>query len=238
MLNGRRPGRCACPGDLEGLYDPVPPDLDPQIIRALGVRTTLDALLAEPDGAAELLDRLADPARTVSRDRLRVFWQALSAAGLDVEAPERVRAFVDGEPEVVPAGDAIVVDRPDLLPLLASQPLLFVPVEVADALELALGSEEIPGVITSQGARRPVPPVLKAVLPEAPESYVHHEPLVVDGVEIPWWYGDGTVHASGPAGLARGAAWACGRWAGRLLAEAVLRRPDDLPFLLAEDEIG
>jgi hypothetical protein len=237
VLDGRRPGELCLPGDLEGLYDLAPPGLDPELLRALGVRTTLSALLAEPDGAAELLDRLADPARTVSRERLRVLWRALSAADLDVPAPAAVRAFVDGEPEVVPAGDAIVVDRPDLLPLLAGQPLLFVPVEVADALELALGSEEVPGSIESAGTPRPVPDVLRAVLPEAPETYVSHEKLVVDGVAVPWWYDAGTVHASDPAGLARGAAWACGRWSDRLLAEAALRDPDALPTLLAEAEL-
>ena len=248
VLNGRRPGELCVPGELSGLYDPAPPGLDAQVVRALGVRTTVSALLAEHGGAAELLDRLADPSRTVSRERLRALWQALSralsAADLGVAPPERVRAFVDGEPEVVPASDAIVVDRPDLLPLLVSQPLLFVPVEVADALDLALGSEETPGVVESTGTRREVPPVLRAVLPDAPASYVHHERLVVDGVEIPWWYeegadgGEGTVHASGAFGLARGAAWECGRWADRLLAEAVLRDPDALPSLLAEAELA
>jgi hypothetical protein len=89
-------------------------------------------------------------------------------------------------------------------------------------------------VVESAGDVRPVPAALRAVLPDAPESYVHHERLVVDGEEVPWWFADGTVHASGPAGLARGAAWACGRWPGRLTAEAVLRDPDRLPELLAE----
>jgi hypothetical protein len=238
VLNGRRPSELCFPGDLDDLYDRASEGLDPRIAGALGVRTTLRALLEEPEGPAELLDRLADPARTVSRDRLRSLWRALSAADLDVDAPERVRAFVDGEPEVVPAGDAIVVDRPDLLPLLAAQPLLFVPEEVADALELALGSEEVPGVVGSVGTRRPLPPPLRAVLPDAPESYVHHDTLVVDGEKVPWWFEDGIVHASGPAGLARGVAWACGRWADRLLAEAVLRNPEDLPFLLAEGELA
>ena len=234
VLDGRRPGELCVPGDLDGLYDPAPAGLDPEIVRALGVRTTLAALLDSPDGAAELLDRMADPDRRLSAGRLASLWRALAEADLDVAAPEYVRAFVAGEPEVVPAGDAIVVDRPDLLPLLSGQPLLFVPFEVADALELALGSEEVPGVVSSTGTRRPVPEVLRAVLPSAPESYVHHDRLVVDGEEIPWWYEDGTVHASGPAGLARGAAWACGRWGDRMTAEAVLGDPSRLAALLDE----
>ncbi|MCW2943958.1 MAG: hypothetical protein JWR24_675 [Actinoallomurus sp.] len=238
VLDGRRPGELCVPGDLEDLYDLAPARLDPEIARALGVRTTLGSLLGEPDGPAELLDRLADPTRTVSGERLRELWRALAATELDIDPPDRVRALVGGEPEVVPADDAIVVDRPDLLPLLASQPLLFVPVDAADALDLALGSEEVPGVVETAGTGRPVPAAVRAVLPEAPETYVHHDPLVVDGQEVPWWYADGTVHASGPAGLARGIAWACGRWADRLLAEAALRNPGQLPMLLAEADFG
>jgi hypothetical protein len=234
ILDGRRPDELCLPGDLEDLYDRAPSDLDPGLARTLGVRTTLAALLEEPGGGADLLDRLADPARRFSRERLRALYRALVAAEPDLDQPERVRAFVDGEPEVVPVEDVIVVDRPDLLPLLASQPLLPVPVEVAEVLELALGSEEVPGVIESSGAERPVPASVLGVLPDAPATYVHHEPLVVDGQEIPWWYADGRVHASGPGGLARGLAWACGRWGDRLLAEAALREPGRLRALLDE----
>jgi hypothetical protein len=237
VIAGRRPGELCTGGELAGLYDPAPAGLDPAVARALGVRTGVAALLAEPEGPAELLDRLADPGRKVSAERLRGLWRALVAADLDLDPPERVRAFVDGEPEIVPAEDAIVVDRPDLLPLFASQPLLFVPVEVADALELSLASEEVPGVVESTGTERPVPPALRAVLPESPAGYIEHGSLVVDGQELPWWYADGTVHASGPAGLARGAAWAAGRWRDRFLAEAVLRSPGDLPTLLAEADL-
>ncbi|MEV5748057.1 hypothetical protein AB0L00_09585 [Actinoallomurus sp. NPDC052308] len=239
VLDGRRPDELCLGEDLADLYDPAPPRLDAGIARALGVRTTVAALLAEPDGPAELLDRLADPARTPSRERLRELWAALARTeDLDVEPPDRVRALVDGEPEIVPAEDAIVVDRPDLLPLLRGQPLLFVPPHLADLLELALGSEEVPGALGSAGEERPVPEAARAVLPGAPASYVHHERLIVDGQEIPWWYADGAVHASGPAGLARGLAWACDRWPDRLLAEAALREPENLPDLLAEEDLA
>ncbi len=239
VLDGRRPGELCMGDELAGLYDPAPRGLDAGIARALGVRTTVAALLAEPDGPAELLDRMADPGRAISRERLRALWDALSRVEeLEVEPPDRVRALVDGEPEVVPAEDAIVVDRPDALPLLRGQPLLPVPVHLADALELSTAGDAVPGVIESSGSERPVPAVAREVLPGAPATYVHHERLVVDGQEIPWWYEDGVVHASGPAGLARGLAWACGRWADRLLAEAVLRDPDALPLLLAEADLG
>ncbi|MCO5993130.1 sacsin N-terminal ATP-binding-like domain-containing protein [Actinoallomurus rhizosphaericola] len=238
VLNGRRPDELCLGEDLADLYDPAPPGLDPGIAAALGVRTTVAALLAEPDGPAELLDRLADPARTVSRERLRALWAALAETDLDVEPPDHLRALVNGEPEIVPAEDVIVVDRPDLLPLLRGQPLLFVPPHVAELLDLALGGDEVPGVIGSAGEERAVPDAARAVLPEAPASYVHHDRLIVDGQEVPWWYADGTVHASGPAGLARGLAWACDRWPDRLLTEAALREPGNLPDLLAEEDLG
>ncbi len=66
VLDGRRPaGLRAAGGDplLHGLYDEADATGfdDEQVLRALGVRTSVAALLDEPGGAAELLDRLADP---------------------------------------------------------------------------------------------------------------------------------------------------------------------------------
>ena len=245
VLDGARPRELRVPGTdplLEGVYDEAPADLDPGLVRALGIRTSLDELLAETDGVAELLDRLADPDRTVTRQRLRLLWTALAERDLaDESAPDRVRALVNGVPEVVPAGDAIVVDRPNLLPLLAGQPLIVVPedraVPLADALELALGSEEVPGIVESTGTELPVPEVVGRILPVAPETYRSHDPLVVDGRPVPWWIRDDVVHADGLAGLARGVTWAVGRWSDRLLVEAALRDPDALATLLAESEL-
>jgi hypothetical protein len=45
------------------------------------------------------------------------------------------------------------------------------------------------------------------------------------------------VHAAGLEGLARGLAWAVGRWPDRLLVEAALRAPEDVPVLLAEADL-
>ena len=53
---------------------------DPAVTHALGVRTSLAGLLAEPGGADELLARLADPARAVTRPQLRALWLALATA--------------------------------------------------------------------------------------------------------------------------------------------------------------
>ncbi|QFG21919.1 sacsin N-terminal ATP-binding-like domain-containing protein [Actinomadura sp. WMMB 499] len=259
VLDGRRPGEFRLPGDdsLAGLYDPAPtgPDgPDERLLTALGVRTSLDDLLDEPGGARELLERLADPARDVARDRLGALWTALADAladepDLDVDPPERVRAVVGagvgdgagGAVEVVDAGDALVLDRPDLLPLLAGQPLVIAARgredRLAELLDLPLASEEVAGEVGGPGTERPVPDAVRAVLPGAPDVYRAHDRLTVDGTDVPWWVGDGGVHADGPAGLARALAWAAGEWEARLRAEAVLRDPGALAVLLAESDL-
>jgi hypothetical protein len=244
VLAGRRPAELAAPGAdplLAGLYAAAPPDLDPELLRALGVRTSLAALLAEPGGADELLALLADPGRTVSRPQLRDLWMELShVEPAMVLPPPRVRAVCGDVIEVVPAEDVLILDSPDLLPLLSGQPLIIVGDDgagrLAELLDVSLASAEIPGLVESAGTERAVPGVAGQVVPDAPAAYVEHDPLIVDGLSVPWRYADGVVHASGPAGLARGLAWAAGRWPDRLLVEAALRAPQDLPALLAEAE--
>ncbi|RSN52476.1 hypothetical protein DMH08_28650 [Actinomadura sp. WAC 06369] len=258
VLDGRRPREFRLPGDasLAGLYDVAPDGPDEPLLAALGVRTSLDDLLDEPGGARELLERLADPARHVARDRLGALWTALAdAPALDVEPPERVRAVVDGAVEVVDAGDALVLDRPDLLPLLAGQPLVIAArgreERLAELLDLPLASDEVAGAVeggaveggaveggdVGAGEERPVPEAVRAVLPGAPDVYRAHDRLTVDGTDVQWWVGDGQVHADGPEGLARALAWVTGEWEARLHAEAVLRDPGALPVLLAESDL-
>lgn len=244
VLDGRRPGEYRLRGDesLDGLYDVAPEGLDDRFLVALGVRTSLAELLDEPGGAQELLDRLADPGRPVPRARLGELWTALAdAPEVDVEPPDHVRAVVDGKVEVVDAVDALVLDSPDVLPLLEGQPLIIAAegreTRLAELLDLPLASDEVAGVVQSQGAKRPVPDVVSAILPDAPAHYLAHERLVVDGQDVPWWTGDGEIHASGTGGLARALAWVAGRWADRFVVEAVLRDPDALPRLLAETDL-
>ncbi|MQA93274.1 MAG: hypothetical protein GEV11_01060 [Streptosporangiales bacterium] len=224
---------------LHGLYDPAPDDLDPRLAAVLGVRTSLDRLLNDPSGPDDLVARLADPTRTVTAEHLHSLWTALADADPGaVTPPDRVRALDAGEPAVVDAADAIVVDAPDLVPLLGGSPLIPVPAEVAERLAevlgLTLAREEVPGEVTSDGARRPVPEAVRRLLPEAPESYVAHDELLVDGVPVPWRYTGGEVHASGTQGLARGLAWAADRWADRHLLAAVLDDPARADDLLLE----
>jgi hypothetical protein len=248
-LADRRPaGLRAADSDplLAGLYDDLaaaPSGIlaDPAIAHALGVRTSLADLLTEPGGADELLARLADEARPVSRPQLRDLWSALAAADLtpdDITPPDQVRAIRGTEIIVASADDALVLDTPDLWPLVADQPLVLGPhstaSRLADLLDLPLASEEVPGIIESAGDSRRVPEIVRSVLPAAPETYRSHDKLVVDGVEIPWRYRDGEIHAATPGGLACGLAWATSRWQARHVLTALLTTPDEIPRLLAD----
>jgi hypothetical protein len=244
VIDGQRPADLrAADGDalLAGLYGEAAfPEIDRAIARALGMRTTLAELLAEPGGADDLLGRLADPARPVGRAQLRALWAAVADV-TQASPPDRVRVVCGDEVIVADAGDTLVLDAPDLWPLVAAQPLVLAPwdraAQLADLLDLSLVSEELPGRVESVPARRPVPPVVRAVLPGAPDTYEEHGQLIVDGVAVPWRYTGGIVHAAGPAGLARGLAWACGRWPARHLLAALLDDPAAAARLLAEADL-
>ncbi|MFC4562794.1 sacsin N-terminal ATP-binding-like domain-containing protein [Nocardiopsis mangrovi] len=245
LLDGRRPVELrAADADpaLAGLYDPAPDTLDPGLARALGVRGGLQELMADPDGPEDLLDRLADPERHVERSVLRDIWTALAAVDSDrVVPPEQVRAVRGGAIVVAGADDTVVLDSPDLLPLLGDRPAVLVPAEhavaVADVLDLALAGEEIEGRVTSTGEVRPVPDEVRAFLDSGVLTYLHHEELIVDGVAVEWRCDGATVHASGTDGLARALCWKAGRWPRRHLIAAVLRDPRGLPALLAEADL-
>jgi hypothetical protein len=260
-LGGRHPTELrAADADplLTGLYDAAGPAglcqqenhaiaralADPAIARALGVRTTLADLLAEPGGPNELLGRLADPARPVSRPQLRALWAALATAGFtpdEVTPPDRVRAIRGDEVTVADAEEVLVLDAPDLWPMVAARPLVLarhdLAPRLADLLDLPLVSEEVAGVVESPPRRRPVPPVVHAVLPAAPPAYQAHDRLVVDGLDVPWRYRDGEVHAAGPEGLACGLAWAAGQWPLRHLLTALLTETDATARLLADADV-
>ncbi|MEU9217712.1 molecular chaperone Hsp90 [Streptomyces sp. NPDC048376] len=234
VLGGRRPaGLRAAGGDplLRGLYEEADATgfEDEQVLRALGVRTSVAALLDEPGGAAELLDRLADPDRPVTAAQLHALYGALADLDPDrVTLPDEVRAVVDGEVRVVDAADAVVVDSPDLLPFTSGVPLL--PVRPARAAELAelfqvrRLSESVTGRVDSEGAEHAVPEPVRVLLgARTPASYVEHEELVVDGVEIDWRLtDDGVPHAATLEGVAAGLAWAAGQWPRRFEVAALL----------------
>ncbi|MGV2921763.1 sacsin N-terminal ATP-binding-like domain-containing protein, partial [Streptomyces alfalfae] len=237
VLDGRRPaGLRAEGGDplLAGLYDAADATGfgDEQVLRALGVRTSVAALLGEPGGAAELLDRLADPARPVTAGQLHALYGAL--ADLDPEQvtlPDELRAVVDGEPVVVDAADAVVADAPDLLPLAGGVPLLPVtPRKAADLAELFQVrrlSETAAVEPVGDGVEHEVPAPVRTLLgPATPETYTEYEELVAGGVELDWRRTpDGTVHAATLEGVAAGLAWAAGQWPRRFEVAALLEDP-------------
>ncbi|MCP9958444.1 sacsin N-terminal ATP-binding-like domain-containing protein [Streptomyces sudanensis] len=237
VLDGRRPAGLRAAGAdplLEGLYEPVDTTGfgDAQVLRALGVRTSVAALLEEPGGAAELLGRLADPDREVTAAQLHGLYSAL--AELDPEQvtlPDELRAVVDGEVRVVDAADAVVADAPDLLPLAGGLPLLPVaPSRAADLAELfqvrRLG-EAVAAEVATDGEEHEVAAPVRALLgPAAPATYVEHGELVAGGVELDWRITpDGTVHAATLEGVAAGLAWAAGQWPRRFEVAALLEDP-------------
>jgi hypothetical protein len=198
---------------LEGLYDLVPAcDIDEALLAAAGVRAELSVL--GPDDVADLLARLADPARTVSPLVVHAAHAALASAGLnpaDVDPPLRVRAVTG---DVVDAERAVVLDAPWLAAVLPVAELVAGgdPAALADLLDLPLASEQVRPELLDPGTGRTVRWAelveVVAVCADAglavPEGTLQlHEHLRVrhNGAEcaVPFWVTpDGTVHATDP----------------------------------------
>ncbi|MCF6525484.1 sacsin N-terminal ATP-binding-like domain-containing protein [Streptomyces sp. JJ36] len=243
VLDGRRPAGLRAAGAdplLDGLYEEADASAltapgggpDEQVLRALGVRTSAAALLGEPGGAAELLARLADPESPVEPGQLHGLYSLL--AELDPEEitlPDELRAVTGDRTRVVDATEAVVADAPDLVRLAGDRPLLPVRPALAAALAAVLDvprlGEALPGEVSGDaGTERSVPEAVRELLPGAPERYVEHDELYVDGVEADWRRTpDGTLHAATLEGLAAGLAWAAGRWARRFETAALLEDP-------------
>ncbi|WP_424215459.1 sacsin N-terminal ATP-binding-like domain-containing protein [Streptomyces sp. BI20] len=237
ILDGRRPaGLRAAGGDplLAGLYEEADATgfEDEQVLRALGVRTSAAALLAEPGGAAELLGRLADPDAEVTERQLHGLYSLL--AELDPEEvtlPDDLRAVLDGEVVVVDAGEAVIADAPDLLPLAAGLPLLPVaPARAADLAELLQVrrlSESVPAEVSTPGTEHEVPAPVRSLLgADTPETWLEHEELIAGGVELDWRHTpDGVVHAATLEGVAAALSWATGQWPRRFEVAALLEDP-------------
>ncbi|MGX2995417.1 sacsin N-terminal ATP-binding-like domain-containing protein [Streptomyces sp. JNUCC 64] len=237
VLEGRRPAGLRAAGSdplLAGLYESADATgfEDEGVLRALGVRTSVAALLDEPGGAAELLDRLADPERDVTPAQLHALYGAL--AELDpgeVTLPEELRAVVDGRVTVVDAADAVVADAPDLLPLAAGRALLPVRPSVAAALAELLQVRTLGAVVTDpvsdDGVVRVVPEPVRTLLgPATPATYTEHGELTVGETELDWHRtADGVVHAATLEGVAAGLSWAAGQWPRRFEVAALLEDP-------------
>ncbi|MFD0272729.1 sacsin N-terminal ATP-binding-like domain-containing protein [Kitasatospora sp. NPDC127111] len=198
VLDGREPAGLRAAGAdplLRGLYDEARTTLDEQFLHALGVRTTLAALLAEPHGPEELLDRLTDPESEVGHRQLHGIHTALARVEAGrVEPLDVVRALPPLDPEtgrrpahtvLVDATEAVVADAPDLVQLLHPYPLLPVApalaADLAERLHVSLASEVAGGRVLSEGVLHRVPAVVRELLPGCPVAYEEHEELLVVG---------------------------------------------------------
>ncbi|MDL5155753.1 sacsin N-terminal ATP-binding-like domain-containing protein [Actinomycetospora termitidis] len=228
-LAGHRPGHWRLPGatgPVAALVDPVPVDLDPGFLTAVGVRS--DLTVADPDEAADLLDRLADPARTVPPGAALAAHSALADAVVagrvdvaDVDPPVRVRTADGSVVDADPARDPVpvVLDRPWLS--VALDPGRVVPVApgaaatLADLLDLPVASETVHGEVRSPGTPTAWTALADAAawaaavgweLPDG-EVVVHERLRVAVSVagEVRevfghvWVTDDGTVHTDDPA---------------------------------------
>jgi hypothetical protein len=252
VLGGRRPDRLRLPsaGDLAGLYDTVDGPAD--LLSFAGCLGGLDDVLADPDRAADLLDRLGDPGRSVPAVTLRVAYARLAVVldGYGADPPGSIRV---GPARIVGHDEALVLDRPYLLPLLAGAvvPAGGLPGPVADLLDLPFASEVVSAAVTSAPAAvRDWVDVPGAVLAAQwcgvempPGAVATHRPVVVTGgVEVDWWPGagggpDAVSAAAGPGALGRALAWRLGRWDRRGAIIEALRRPETAEILRAEETL-
>ena len=155
----------------------------------------------------------------------------------EVTLPDELRAVRagTGEVDVVPSGDAVIADAPDLIPLAGEQALLPVPPARAAGLAAVLDvrrlSDVVPGAVDTSasgaGTEREVPQAVRVLLPGAPSTYREHDELVVDGTDVDWRRTpDGVLHAATLEGVAAGLAWAAGHWGRRFEVAALLEDPE------------
>ncbi len=211
---------------LDGLYDLLDIEADDEFLLAAGAHRDLDS--TDPD---DLLARLADPMRTVTRAQLKAIYSRVEP----VYPVEQVRGLVGDQFVVAAASDAVIVDRPDLLPLLGNRVLLPTSLanaeRIADVLDIDMASELGTFEIVSTGK-------------ETGDHMLHERLLVndVDGVPRPvtWRLFDGVLHVdatSAAFGLGRGRAWRSGDWSRRHVETELARDPALEQTLLLEADL-
>ncbi len=211
---------------LEGLYDVVDTELDDEFLAAAGALRSVED--ADPD---DLMQRLADPARAVTRAQVCALYARVEPR----EPPASLRAVRDGRLVVVAAQEAVIVDAPDLLPLLGNYGVvpasLSDAVRLADLLDLPLATELGGFAVLSTG--------------EARGDHVVHERLLVADVDgtpqhVAWRLRDGELHVDAHMhefGSGRGLAWRDGDWSRRHLETELLRSPELATLLQAEADL-
>lgn len=145
-----------------------------------------------------------------------------------VGPPAQVRAVVDGDLQVVPAGDAVVVDRPDLLARVFPYAVVPVPLALAaplaEVLDLQLASEVVQctDLPTGKSISR------QESWPDAVGRLCRHEQLTMhdaggNAVDVDWAIAGDVDHVCGVEGTARALAWRLGSWERRHELLAYLR---------------
>lgn len=219
-------GRPFAVGDTLAALLPAAPDvvadLDVPVQRALGGVATLDEL--DGPGWTQLLDSWGPIGVAVEPALAAAVWRAMAPD----EPPERLPALVGpGRVAVVHAEDAAVAEHPmwhqrtDVAALVPGTDV------TARLLDLPFAADLAEGDVDDDGEVDDVPAGVRALLPDAPTTWVQHDDLLVDGAPVEWWVDDdGVVHAVHLAGLAAGLAQAAGRWELRYAVEALLTAPD------------
>jgi hypothetical protein len=237
VLSGREPRELALSDELTGLYDAAPQRFDATFLRAIGVRVSVDELVTDADGVADLLDRLADPSRAITRSMLSVVHAAIAGSDTaqDAPAPDAVRAIRLDAVAVVRANTAVIVDAPDLMDLVGSRAVVPVPLalaaELADVLAVPVASELAAYRVVSRGSKQ--------------DDHMLHNELIVEDADgtrtrVPWRLADGILHVDAvntAFGLGRGRAWQAGDWSRRHLLTELLDRPHAQAELLAECDL-
>ncbi|HEY3926599.1 MAG TPA: hypothetical protein VGL75_18715 [Acidothermaceae bacterium] len=211
---------------LVGLFDVVAATGDDEFMVAAGALRDVDD--ADHD---EIAARLGDAGRVVTREQVKALYAHIEPRN----APAAVRALRGPDLVVVAGDDAVVVDLPELLPLLGD--FAIVPASlrdasrVADALNVALASELGGFALVSEG--------------RADGDHFVHDHLLVEDVDgdaqqVAWRFVDGELHVDAGAlefGLGRGRAWRDGQWSQRYLATELLLGAVPSSLLLAEADL-
>ena len=244
VLGGQRPTEVRVAGTdplLAGLYDETTLPADPAVAGALGVRTSLAELLAEPGRPGRAAGPAGRPraagdagtvARTVdgARGRRRGRTAGPGTRGLRGRDRRGRRRATRWYSTPRTCGRSSPHSRSCWRHTTGPRGSL-------TCWTCHWSRRRSPAWSSRHQYASPVPAIVGAVLPDAPATYYAHDPLIVDGVSVPWRYTLGAVHAAGPGGLACGLAWASGTWSARHLLAALLGDPSASVRLLAEADL-
>ena len=213
---------------------PDPGDADAELLIAMGIHTSLDRWLKQPEGVEELLTAMGD----ANLELPAVLMPPLYAAVAEVvderdelpDAPQRVRALKGGAWQVVDADEVVVAVAPHHAAVLTGA---FVPGNetLAELLDVEVSNDAAcdAAAIAASGSAMSVPTIVGDLVGgnRVVTEYREHDALSVNDVEVDWWVtDDGEVHACTVDGLARALAWASGQWHRRWELAALMSSAD------------